>query len=400
MSLKKHLPKVAWWTIAKKVVRVSEFVYQISVKPMNVNNPGAKLAKKEVGYYLDDFAGHTYRIIQVVDDVITLLDEHECGVGPRSGRPAIVYQSVGNGKSKNLAPINYNQLDATARDYKRSIELSTLWEAITLLTTKWHPEGLVFSFKEGSYSNLLYTSGEIYAHNWYNKIETELEFTDLPTIWDPNPISTNVLATDMTPIHRKWTVTGREVLLTEDKVYRIYAKIPIAEDFNEAIIIVSSDNFYREGIYEGYYLILMGVVNKVGDKRIMNMDWGSGGAAVAIEVPIDPPVDPPIYTTDVKKIRVSVGREGVNIANEITMTYLEYRFGFKSPTMAGYNYMYISIPNDRNMIVENVMGVDITDDFIEIGPDLRDGYFPNKAYRIGSGFGTSSPIQFYITIIY
>ncbi len=133
----RYLPTVDWKTIAKNVVLLTSATatvpatFRVTVKPVDVNEPGATLAVKEVGFYLIDFVGHIYPITDINvggnPDQIVVSDDFFTGVCPQIERPARIYKSVWKGRSPYLAPVKLDNLDKTARDYLRSFELDVLF---------------------------------------------------------------------------------------------------------------------------------------------------------------------------------------------------------------------------------------------------------------------------------
>jgi len=126
-----YLPVVAWETKARKVRKISEWQYRISVSPDNINNKGA--GKVEVGFLFMDNLGSQYSIPEVnvggVTGDILLNDDFKCGRGPVPNRTGIVYRSVGD--SLYLAQVMYSRLNNTAQDKGRAIDLAVLWDAIS-----------------------------------------------------------------------------------------------------------------------------------------------------------------------------------------------------------------------------------------------------------------------------
>jgi len=102
MDATRYLPIVAWRTLAKNIIFLTHATletpatYRVTVKVIDVNEihnvPIVDILK--VGYYLKDFVGHTYRIIAVNAYIIDISDDFRVGVGPQSGRQAIIYKSV------------------------------------------------------------------------------------------------------------------------------------------------------------------------------------------------------------------------------------------------------------------------------------------------------------------
>lgn len=75
--------------------------------------------------------------------------------------------------------------------------------------------------------------------------------------------------------------------------------------------------------------------------------------------------------------------------NEITV---------QSPTKDGFNSLFISIPEDKELSVRNALHIDITDHFKVVGIDNREGYMNNLIYRMSGGYSTRMSVQFAITI--
>ena len=124
---KNILPVVAWSTIADNVIKLSDWTYRATVHPINMADPGAKTATKAIGDYLVANTGRLYSITSVDGENITVKDDFETGLPPWQGFSAIVFRSVGNGKSQWLPPIRYEVIDRSARSYLESINLEVLW---------------------------------------------------------------------------------------------------------------------------------------------------------------------------------------------------------------------------------------------------------------------------------
>lgn len=149
-----YLPTVRWTTTIHDVVLVtSETIllpatYRVTIVPEDVNEEGAALAIKEVGFLIKDYVGHVFKItaINVGGDSTRVIvsDDFRTGFGPQTGRTAVVYKSVGLGRSPYIAPIEHNRLDKSALDYSRTIELDILYKRLYNETfdadiTKWLP---------------------------------------------------------------------------------------------------------------------------------------------------------------------------------------------------------------------------------------------------------------------
>lgn len=125
-----YLPQVSWSTIINDVVYVSSRTYRITIFPIDVNEIGSSIIN--VGYYLKDYVGYTYSIIEInVDGYnshINVYDDFNVGYGPQSGQIAFIYKSVADGDAPYLAPIRHKKLDESALDYTRAIELDVIWK--------------------------------------------------------------------------------------------------------------------------------------------------------------------------------------------------------------------------------------------------------------------------------
>ena len=135
-----YIPTVAWRTIINDVVmltagdQVTPGTYRVTISPIDINEPGAVDAEKDVGYYIKDYVGYIYRItaINVGGDSkrVIVSDDFLTGYGPQTGRTAIVYKSVGMGESPYIAPLEHRKLDQSALDYSRKIELDILYKRL------------------------------------------------------------------------------------------------------------------------------------------------------------------------------------------------------------------------------------------------------------------------------
>lgn len=264
MKATNYLPEVSWTTTVENVILVSQenesnpAVYRIDVNPIDINEPGAIEAIKEVGFYLKDYLGHIYTIVAVGEATIDVSDDFRTGYGPQSGRIGIVYKSVGDGRTKYLAPIRHTQLNTTARDYSDAIDLAYLWENINITNVKWHPEELTFMCDSDDIFS--FSSGKIFIHNWYKAEEVQFLNTD----------NSYLTGADPSPLFRSWNVTEGNVTLTEECSYYIIAKLPTSEPNNQAEIILSK-HYYREVVQEDYLHILIGVLHP---SRSMSLLWG------------------------------------------------------------------------------------------------------------------------------
>lgn len=143
------LPTVAWRTNMKNVLnvavetQVTPALFTLNVVPVDVNDPGAPLATKDVGYYITDYSGNVFRIIEINiggdSTKIKVSDDFREGIGPQMGFQGVLYKSADQGKSPFLAGVFSRHLTRNALEKLRSRELSILWrtrDKITFTSTK------------------------------------------------------------------------------------------------------------------------------------------------------------------------------------------------------------------------------------------------------------------------
>jgi len=121
------LPIVAWSTIASNVIKTGDWTYLVTVHPINISEPGASTATKAIGDYLVANTGRLYSITNVSGEIITVNDDFHTGLPPWQGFSAIVFRSIGDGKSQWLPPIRYEVLDRSAKSYLETIVNSYLF---------------------------------------------------------------------------------------------------------------------------------------------------------------------------------------------------------------------------------------------------------------------------------
>ena len=135
-------PVVAWSTVVTDVV-MTDTTYNVTVTPYDINDVGS--GQIEVGYYLQDFVGHKYSILEKDVDAnpyrIKVRDDFHVNESPQTGQMAFIYRSVGDGQAPYIAPINDIRLDQSGRDYSKARELDILWR--NKLGTEYADDSLV-----------------------------------------------------------------------------------------------------------------------------------------------------------------------------------------------------------------------------------------------------------------
>ena len=130
--------QVAWRSVLSEVILHTPFSesspakYLLSVNPIDVNELGASIADKQVGYYVADYVGNTYKIIEINvggnSQRIVVSDDFNFQESPTSGLQGIVYKSALGGVSPYIAPIFSKHLSRTALDNIRSRDVSILFK--------------------------------------------------------------------------------------------------------------------------------------------------------------------------------------------------------------------------------------------------------------------------------
>ena len=97
-------------------------------------------------------------------------------------------------------------------------------------------------------------------------------------------------------------------------------------------------------------------------------------------------------------LAVSTG-QSYNYGNEVILGYATgTSIAAPSPTLAGYNYFFISAPASKSLSIRNAMNIDVTSNFSVVGTDNRTGYRNNNIYRGNNVFATSRSVNFYLTL--
>lgn len=133
-----YKPEVAWRTIIKEAVLVSvetelnPAIYQVTVEPVDITNPGAQTSDKQINYNILDYIGHIYRIIEINvggnSKRVLVSDDFRWSQSPINGKQAIVYKSVGGGFAPWLAATYGTHLARTAANTAAGIDNAILWK--------------------------------------------------------------------------------------------------------------------------------------------------------------------------------------------------------------------------------------------------------------------------------
>ncbi len=123
---------VAWRTKASSVYQLTRetltdpATYRVTVRVIDTNDFGDSTIA--VGYYLKDYLGHTYNILDYTSTTIDVEDSFRVGYAPTPEKDAIVYRSIDD-NSPYLAGIFYRFLSQQALEYSRQIEMSVMWKS-------------------------------------------------------------------------------------------------------------------------------------------------------------------------------------------------------------------------------------------------------------------------------
>lgn len=130
-------PKVVWETYFTETVLDQEettltpAIYQLKVVPININDLGAETAQKEVGFYIQDYIGHYYKIIEINvggnSAIIKVSDDFRFGECPQNGQIGVVFESIAEGDSPYLSPKYSRHLSQSAISENIGIDHNILW---------------------------------------------------------------------------------------------------------------------------------------------------------------------------------------------------------------------------------------------------------------------------------
>ncbi len=127
----KYNPSVAWRTLASQVFQlIRETVndpatYRMTVAAIDSNNPGA--GTKAIGYYLVDFLGVPYLIIGTTSTTVDVQDDFRVGRCPTSGKMAVIYKAVYNGRALYLGQVDFQHLHPLAFNNYHRFEIALTW---------------------------------------------------------------------------------------------------------------------------------------------------------------------------------------------------------------------------------------------------------------------------------
>lgn len=127
----KYNPSVAWRTLASQVFQLTRetvnnpATYRMTVKAIDTNNPGA--GQKEIGYYAVDFWGIPFSIIGTGSTYVDVQDDFRVGRCPTSGKMAVIYKSVFNGRALYLGQIDFQFLHPLAYSNYQKYADALIW---------------------------------------------------------------------------------------------------------------------------------------------------------------------------------------------------------------------------------------------------------------------------------
>ena len=133
-----YKPEVAWRTVIRESVLIqaetdiTPAIYQVTVEPLDITDPGANTAVKAINDNILDYLGHVYRITAVNvggnSKRVLVSDDFRWGQSPINGKQAIVYRSVGGGFAPWLAATYGTHLASTAANTAAGIDNAILWK--------------------------------------------------------------------------------------------------------------------------------------------------------------------------------------------------------------------------------------------------------------------------------
>lgn len=98
-------------------------------------------------------------------------------------------------------------------------------------------------------------------------------------------------------------------------------------------------------------------------------------------------------------IGISVDPTAYNIIGEVSITYVENTIiPVNTPIKSGYNYVFLSIPQNKTFSIKDSLGNDITNSFVLVGTDDRVIHTINNIYKKTDAFATDLSTTYYLTI--
>lgn len=96
---------------------------------------------------------------------------------------------------------------------------------------------------------------------------------------------------------------------------------------------------------------------------------------------------------------ISVDSTSYNIPSEVSIPYTENTvIMVQTPVKSGFNYVFLSIPQTKTLLVKDSMNNNITSSFTVVGTDDRPTHTINNIYRKNDAFATDLSTTLYITI--
>lgn len=96
---------------------------------------------------------------------------------------------------------------------------------------------------------------------------------------------------------------------------------------------------------------------------------------------------------------ISVDATAYSIPNEVEIPYAENTtLTVQTPIKAGFNYIFLSIPQSKSVIIRDSMNNNITNLFTIVGTDNRTTHTINNIYKKNDAFATNLSTVLYITI--
>lgn len=127
----KYNSLVAWRSIASNVRLLTRqtvddaATYRVDIAVVDTNEVGQ--GQKEIGFYLTDYIGVPFRIIDVGISTVDVSDDFRTELCPTSGRNAYIHKSAYKGHSLYLPSMCFTHLHPLALTNNNKYSLSILW---------------------------------------------------------------------------------------------------------------------------------------------------------------------------------------------------------------------------------------------------------------------------------
>ena len=202
---------------------------------------------------------------------------------------------------------------------------------------------------------------------------------------DNQPTSSNTWDLSITLPIAANTNTLFQISWTADRI-----DVPNVGSFSEFVLVASGNTI-------GTLSTSNGLVQVVGES------WTVTSKSITSIIP-NTQFSAPASCAE-RAMRMCVNDTFYNSIGETIIPYVLTPIVITTPTKAGYNFFFLSIPTDKDFSLIDSFGTNLRSQMsIDVasgvgGLDARVGYFPNYIYKLADVFATAYTTQFTLTLI-